>query len=128
MPVLPTPETLAAFRAGDDGGPVVMLNLLRYADGDSSLYEEYSRKVLPFLAKVGGEVLYAGACSTKVIAGESYAGEWDSILLVRYPSRAAFLEMVSDPEYLEIAQLRERGLEDSVLRATSQWYAADDVA
>jgi uncharacterized protein (DUF1330 family) len=122
MAVLPTPEGLAAFFAEDDGGPVVMLNLLRYAGGDRSLYDEYSQKVMPFLAKYGGEVVYAGACSTKVIADQSYPGEWDAILLVRYPRRSAFGEMISDPEYLEVAALREAGLDDSVLQATSEWF------
>ncbi|HVO54147.1 MAG TPA: DUF1330 domain-containing protein [Solirubrobacterales bacterium] len=122
MAVLPTQASLEAFVAEDDGGPVVMLNLVRYADGDRALYDEYSQKVLPFLVEYGGEVVYAGACSTKVIADESYPGEWDAMLLVRYPSRKAFGEMIADPEYLEVAALRERGLEDSVLHATSEWY------
>jgi uncharacterized protein (DUF1330 family) len=122
MAVLPTQASLEAFVAEDDGGPVVMLNLLRYANGDRALYDEYSQKVLPFLVKYGGEVVYAGSCSTKVIADASYPGEWDAILLVRYPSRSAFGEMIADPEYLEVAALRERGLEDSVLQATGEWY------
>ncbi|MGE5408828.1 MAG: DUF1330 domain-containing protein [Syntrophothermus sp.] len=122
MPVLPTRRTLEAFDAEDDGGPVVMLNLVRYAGGDSSLYDEYSRRVMPFLARYGAEVVYTGACSTKVIAGEGY-GDWDAVLLVRYPSRAAFRSMTADPEYLEVAALREQGLEDSILQATSEWHS-----
>lgn len=120
MSVLPTRETLDAFRAEDRGSPVVMLNLLRYSD-DGSLYGEYSRRVLPILARFGAEVVYSGGCSTLVIAGDP-GGEWDAVLLVRYPSRSAFLEMIADPEYLEAAKLREEGLADSVLQATDELY------
>lgn len=120
MAVLPTRASLEAFSAEDDGAPVVMLNLLRYSD-DGSLYGEYSRRVLPILARYGAEVVYSGACSTTVIAAEKH-GEWDAVLLVRYPSRAAFSAMIGDPEYLEVAELRERGLEDSLLQATAESY------
>ncbi|MFN8216828.1 MAG: DUF1330 domain-containing protein [Solirubrobacterales bacterium] len=120
MPLLPTRETLEAFRAEDDGRPVTMLNLLRYSD-DGSLYGEYSRQMLPILARFGAEVVYSGECSTRVIAGEDY-GRWDAVVLVRYPSRSAFLEMVADPEYLRTAKLREEGLADSVLQATDERY------
>jgi uncharacterized protein (DUF1330 family) len=120
MAVLPTRASLEAFGAEDDGGPVVMLNLLRYSD-DGSLYAEYSRRVLPILARHGAEVVYSGACSTTVIAAEQH-GDWDAVLLVRYPSRAAFSAMIADPEYLAVAELRERGLVDSVLQATAQSF------
>jgi len=122
MAVLPTPESIEAYLAEDDGGPVVMLNLLRFADGDRTLYDEYSRRVLPFLAKAEAEVVYAGDLATTVIAPEVH-GEWDMVLLVRYPSRQGFIAMVTDPEYLEIADLRSRGLEDSLLQAGRQVYA-----
>lgn len=124
MAVLPTPESIEAFLAEDDGGPVVMLNLLRFAGGDRALYDEYSRRVLPFLAKTGAEVVYAGDLAATVIAPEVH-GEWDMVLLVRYPSRKAFIEMVTDPEYLEIADLRSRGLEDSLLQASREIFAAE---
>jgi len=48
------------------------------------------------------------------------AEEWDDALLVEYPSRAAFLEMVSQPEYLAAAPHRSAALEDSRLIATTQ--------
>jgi uncharacterized protein (DUF1330 family) len=127
MAVLPTSESIAAYAADDDGGPVVMLNLLRVAGGDRALYDEYSRRVLPILAKCGAEVVYAGELSTMVIAPEVH-GEWDLVLLVRYPSREAFMAMITDPEYLEVAELRSRGLEDSLLQATRELYAESTAA
>jgi len=38
--------------------------------------------------------------------------------LIRYPSRAKFLEMVTDPGYQEITHLRTEGLDEAILQAT----------
>gem|GEM_PF-6226345 len=38
-------------------------------------------------------------------------------LLVEYPSRKAFFEMISSAEYIDAHRYREEGLEDSVLLA-----------
>ena len=52
MSVDPTGAALKRFLAEDPGGPVVMLNLLRWADGGRPGYEEYARRILPFLERV----------------------------------------------------------------------------
>jgi uncharacterized protein (DUF1330 family) len=44
-------------------------------------------------------------------------GSWDLMLLVSYPTRQAFLDMVSSPEYQTIAHLRSEALVRSELRA-----------
>jgi uncharacterized protein (DUF1330 family) len=99
-----------AKRASD--GPVVMLNLLRFKpDGGAERYAEYGAAVAPILAKVGGEIVFAGQ-ATPALIGE---GEWDLVALARYPSRQAFLDMVSSPEYQEIAHLRTEALVASEL-------------
>lgn len=120
MTVDPTGDDVRRFREEDDGGPVVMLNLLRFAgeEGRAS-YGEYSRLVLPFLEDVGATVLYAGACSTALVAPDGH--DWDALLVVRYPSRAAFLQMVGNPAYQEITELRTKGLQAAVLQATTPW-------
>jgi uncharacterized protein (DUF1330 family) len=120
MSVDPTPADIARFREDDDGGPVVMLNLLRFAgDEGRATYAQYGLAVQPFLSRVGGEVLYAGECSTALVAPAGHA--WDAMLVVRYPSRDAFLEMVRDPEYRKISELRTAALEAAVLQASSPW-------
>jgi hypothetical protein len=55
-------------------------------------------------------VLYAGDCSTALVAPDGH--RWDALLVVRDPSRSAFLQMVGDPGYREITRLRTAGLED----------------
>lgn len=120
MKVDPTGEDIRRFRDEDDGGPVVMLNLVRFAgeEGRAS-YAQYSKKVLPFLGGVGATILYAGACSTALVAPDGH--DWDALLVVRYPSRSAFLQMVGNPDYQAITELRTAALEAAVLQATTPW-------
>ncbi len=72
-----------------------------------------------FLPRHGGEVMYAGDGSTTLVAETGQ--EWDAVVLVRYPSRAAFSAMVADPEYQEVTGLRSGSLEEAVLQATVPW-------
>lgn len=119
MPVDPTGDDLKRYLAEDTGGPVVMLNLLRFADGGRRSYDEYARRIQPFLAKVGAEAVYVGDCTTALVAPDTH--DWDAVLLVRYPSRSAFARMVADPEYQQITRLRTEALQDAVLQATAPW-------
>jgi uncharacterized protein (DUF1330 family) len=43
------------------------------------------------------------------------------VLLVRYPSRAAFSQMVADPQYQQITGLRTAALDEAVLQAGIAW-------
>ena len=120
MAVDPRGADLKRYLQEDPGGPVVMLNLLRYAEGGRELYAQYARALSDtFLPRYGGEVLYAGDGSTPLVADSGQ--EWDAVLLVRYPSRAAFSRMVADPEYQEVTGLRTRALTEAVLQATVPW-------
>jgi uncharacterized protein (DUF1330 family) len=105
----------------DPGGPVVMLNLLRFKEGGRAGYEEYAREIRPFLEVLGAQVLYMGDCSTALVAPQGH--EWDAVLVVRYPSREAFSRMVANPDYQEITSLRTDALEEAVLQATVPWRA-----
>ena len=122
MAVDPTGQDLKRFLAEDPGGPVVMLNLVRFKEGGRPGYERYSREVAPFLEGVGGSLLYAGDCSTALVAPDAH--EWDALLVVRYPSRQAFCAMVANPDYQRITHLRTEALSDAVLQATTPWGGA----
>jgi uncharacterized protein (DUF1330 family) len=115
----PTPEQIHALaaRAREIDGPVHMVNLLAFVD-DGSLYAEYGVAVQPHLDRVGASIVYAGSTDGAVIGGEK---EWDAIAIVRYPSRAAFLEMVTDAGYQEISHLRSQAVRDSRLVPTDAW-------
>ena len=50
MAVDPTAETIRSFVEEDDGGPVVMLNLLRFAGEEGRVsYGQYGARVQPAL-------------------------------------------------------------------------------
>ncbi len=120
MAVDPRGADLKRYLQEDPGGPVVMLNLLRFADGGGELYAQYAEALSStFLPRYGGEVLYAGDGSTSLVAETGQ--DWDAVLLVRYPSRDAFSRMVADPEYQEVTALRTRALTEAVLQPTSPW-------
>jgi uncharacterized protein (DUF1330 family) len=125
MAIDPRGTDLKRFLAEDaeaPGRPVVMLNLLRFAEGGRASYARYAEAIAPFLVKVGGEIVYAGDGSTALVAEPGQS--WDAVLLVRYPSRAAFSAMVADPEYQRITHLRTQALAEAVLQATTPWPSA----
>ncbi|MFD7438996.1 DUF1330 domain-containing protein [Streptomyces sp. NPDC059861] len=119
MAVDPQGADLAQLMAEDQGGPVVMLNLLRFAPGGRARYEEYAQRTSAFLKRYGGELVCAGDGDTPLVAEEGQA--WDAVLLVRYPDREAFSRMVADPGYQEITSLRRQALAEAVLQPTSPW-------
>lgn len=98
----------AAFaeRAGEDA-QVVMLNLLSFQpEGGRERYEEYGEAVAPLLAKAGGRVVSMGAPAPPLLGDEG----WDLVVLVEYPTRQAFLDMIGSTEYQAIAHLRTEAL------------------
>lgn len=120
MAVDPRGADLKRYLQEDPGGPVVMLNLLRYAEGGRESYDQYADALRrTFLPRYGGEILYAGDGSTALVAEAGQ--DWDAVLLIRYPTRQAFSRMVADPEYQQVTALRTRALTEAVLQATTPW-------
>ncbi|HWF53871.1 MAG TPA: DUF1330 domain-containing protein [Solirubrobacteraceae bacterium] len=125
----PTPEQVQALISAEHEGPVVMINLLRFKDhadgvdaadgisGEEAYQQRYGPGVLPHLERVGGRVLLAARAEQSVIGPAD--GEWDLVLAVEYPSRAAFVAMITDPEYLAVHAHRSAALADSRLIACS---------
>ncbi len=129
MSIEPSAAQFELLAGAEDSGPVMMLNLLRFkeradgidaADGISGAeaYARYGAEAVKFLARVGGRVVLTLAPQDSVIGPDE--GEWDLVIVAEYPSRAAFLNMVSDPEYLAIHAHRAAGLSDSRLIACSR--------
>lgn len=121
--VVPNIEQFQALAAATDTGPVVMVNLVKFRDGGENEdgaggvaeYRRYGDVALEMIEHQGGRLLWAGT-GDQVLIGDAEA-DWDAVLLVEYPSRAAFIEMVSSPEYLEAHAHRERALERTVVIA-----------
>jgi uncharacterized protein (DUF1330 family) len=117
MAIDPTGDGLKRFLEEDPGGPVVMLNLLRFREGGEESYARYSQTVGgSVLARYGAEVLYYGKGSTALVAEDGQA--WDAVLLVRYPSREVFCQMIADPEFQSVSHFRSEALTEAVLQAT----------
>jgi uncharacterized protein (DUF1330 family) len=119
----PTETQMATLlsAAAENDAPVVMINLLQFKPGGDDSYRRYAKEVQPFLESVGAEVLYAGDAS-HVVVGPSDKSWWDAIVVVRYPSRAAFVSMATNPEYHDKANVhRVAALESTHLIATEPW-------
>jgi uncharacterized protein (DUF1330 family) len=120
MAVDPRGADLKRFLQEDPGGPVVMLNLLRFAEGGRESYARYAQALREtFLPRYGGEVLYAGEGGTPLVAEQGQ--DWDAVLLVRYPSREAFSRMVADQEYQQVTHFRTEALTEAVLQPITAW-------
>jgi uncharacterized protein (DUF1330 family) len=132
MAITPTKEQFSEFAHGTREGEVVMLNLLHFArpDGEAAgakrsegshssgagAYREYSDQVIKMVEARGGKVIWTGR-PEHVLIGDSEHDGWDLVALVSYPSRTAFMEMVTSPKYEQAHEHRERGLDRTVLLA-----------
>lgn len=120
----PTSEQIQALVARPADEPVVMVNLLQFREGGRESYLRYAAEVGPHLQRVGGTVRYTGTSPAQVI-GDGERPWWDAILIVEYPSPAAFIDMVSNEEYLKIHEYRANALDRGDLIATSTWTVAE---
>jgi len=114
-------------------GPIRMINLLKFREeadyGDTAdpavsgkstgaqAYARYGEVAMGQVQSVGGSQFYAGLADMTVIGPESES--WDLVAIVEYPSRAAFLKMVSQPEYQACVYHRAAGLADTRLIMTT---------
>jgi uncharacterized protein (DUF1330 family) len=107
LPELLNEEGFADLASRSAEGPVTMLNLLAFKpDGGRERYLEYGEAVAPLLAKVGGKPVFQAQASPVVLGDQT----WDFVVLVEYPTRQAFLDMIGSPEYQAIAHLRTEAL------------------
>jgi uncharacterized protein (DUF1330 family) len=103
-----------------DTGPVVMVNLLQLRD--RAAYTRYSQLTMPLIKARGGTVLWAGD-GQAVAFGDPEADRWDYVVLVRYPSRAAFIDMVGSAEYARANVEREQAVRRHVIVASRETYS-----
>ncbi|MFT3696403.1 MAG: DUF1330 domain-containing protein [Kofleriaceae bacterium] len=110
------PRVVDLKRILDQGpdGEVVMINLLRFAEGDGQQVEKYVYAIEPFLAKVGAVIVHYGT-ETGVLGGEE---PWDAIVIAKYPSRDAISQLEKDPGYAWIANMRTRSQRSTTLQPT----------
>lgn len=117
MAIDPRGKDLKAFLEADPEAPVVMLNLLRFAEGGRDRYEKYLRHFTVHAEARGAALLYYGTGDVPLVAESGQ--DWDAVLLVRYPTRRSFSEMVADPTYQSGTSLRSGALVEAVLQPTT---------
>ncbi len=108
----PSRAAFDLFKSLPRDAPINMLNLLKfnafalYPEGHVNTghkwsgeraYQEYGKTSGPIFARVGGNIIWRGRMEAMVIGPE--ARHWDAAFIAYYPNSAAFLEMVTDPEY-----------------------------
>jgi uncharacterized protein (DUF1330 family) len=131
--IKPVGEQIKRLAQSDEEGPVVMLNLLRFAKtaGDASgksgadSYDTYGEQMRSIMAERGIKLLWRGRADSVVI-GDDDDDAWDMVLLVQYPSRKAFLEMAGSKEYDKVGEHRTAALVDSRLIACTEQFRAKD--
>jgi uncharacterized protein (DUF1330 family) len=118
MAIEPGEAELRRFGEADDGRPFVLVQLLRFAEGGREEYLRYSAAAQPILRGLGAQVLYAGECTDPLLAPD---GAWDAVVVVRYPSRAVYREMLADRAYAAIAPQRRSAVREAVLLPMNDW-------
>lgn len=130
----PSPAQIEAVAASATGGPLDMMNLMRFrphalypgsSDADitgARAYGRYAAATAPLLAEAGGYVIWSGTGGQCLIGPASES--WDMALLVRYPDAAAFLGMIQSPAYRAIVVHRQAAVLTSRL---IQWSGASDL-
>ena len=117
-----------AFKALPRDTPIHMLNLVRlkakadYPDGHPNhgkdmsgldAYRAYGRTSAEVFKRVGGRQIWVGKPES-VVTGPADE-RWDLAFIAEYPNAAAFLAMVTDPDYREHVKHRQAAVEDSRL-------------
>jgi uncharacterized protein (DUF1330 family) len=117
-----------AFKALPRDAPIQMLNLIRlnavadYPQGHPNhgkgmtgleAYRAYGRTSAAVFKRVGGRQVWVGK-PEGVVTGPADE-RWDLAFIAEYPNAAAFLAMVTDPDYREHVKHRQAAVEDSRL-------------
>src|SRR5215468_883739 len=124
----PTRAQFDAFKTLPRDTPIHMLNLIRlreraeyppdhpnHARAMSGLeaYREYGRTTAALFGSLGGKIVWAGR--PEVVLTGPAEERWDIAFIAAYPSAAAFLAMVTNPEYRKHVKHRQAAVLDSRL-------------
>ena len=117
----PTAHQFRSFRDDPHDGPIAQVNLLKfrvraeYRDVDpengggeagSVAYRRYADAFRVAAAEAGGVCLLFGDVERYVIGN----GDWDAVLVMQFPSRAAFIATLNHVDYPDMHRHRDAGL------------------
>lgn len=119
----PSKEQFEQFKNLPRNTPIMMLNLIElkekasYNDGTiatgAEAYANYGTTSGSIFSGVGGEIIWRGNPESIVIGPSDE--HWDIAFIARYPNAAAFLGMVTNPDYQAIVFHRQAAVKDSRL-------------
>ncbi len=106
----------------DDDGPIWMVNLMsyrnvaRYPDGRAERLSgrEADDRYAPLdvLAAIGAEPVFVADVDTQLLGDEP---RWDRVGVVKYPTRRAFIEMQSRPDFQDKHVHKEAGMASTIV-------------
>jgi hypothetical protein len=145
-----TKEFLSRIRAwgrADDGQPVYMLNVMRYypelkrTPGTEAFRGTpaeanalYEKTVTPIALRVGAYPLFGGdpmgvrakdGPRSNLTGFDPAIDGWSRILVMRYPNRRAFFELLSDPQWQKFAPYKFAALELALVPTAGQIAVPD---
>jgi uncharacterized protein (DUF1330 family) len=118
----PSGAQLRDFRDHPRQGTIQMINLLKFYDRTQyqpgevddddvtgrEAYLHYGAAVGKIVASLGGRIVWSGQPEVVFIGDDGDL--WDEVVVVEYPSREAFLQMIAMPVYQAAHIHREAGL------------------
>ena len=125
-----TEQQMEALLKADDGGPVCMVNLLKfkekaeYEDGRETdlsgieAYQIYGAVTGSLIKKLGGDVVFTSVLNGMVVGEVEEL--WDVMAIAKYPTLQSFIDMVASPEYLKVYHHRIAGLKGQLNIASTQ--------
>ena len=114
------PNRLAfVFHAERRTEPVVIVELLEFVDAehDPVYQNDFARPELALIRALGGEGLWRAGVG-EVVTGQA-SDAWSMLDVVRYPSRAAFIELVTSADYRALGGVRDAAVKRGALFAAA---------
>jgi hypothetical protein len=122
----------------DDGKPVFMLNLIRFypqlrtfagAPEFKGTPEEanayYEKSITSLWLSHAAYPIFAGAPQAKNLINIHPEKEWGRVVVCRYPSRRAFLKLLSDPSYAPMEPYKFIALEIDLVPVSGDMLVPD---
>ena len=117
----PTADQFRAFRDDPYDGPIAQVNLLKFRvkseyaadhelhgtdESGAAAYQRYVDAFGAAAAEAGGTCLLSGTTERYFIG----QGDWDAVLVMHFPNRAAFIRTLNHPDYHAMHEHRDAGL------------------
>ena len=140
-------DRLREWGYADDGRPVYMLNVMSYYDRLKPLplgeqvtgtpreaNHVYESNIAHLLFGLGGYPIFSGSSSRTsrtdrssgaLVDAAGQVSDTDDVLVVRYPSRRAFLELISGPEYLPWSPYKMASVQLALLPLSANFLVPD---